>query len=159
VNDFERQPLDTYGRLAMGEPACVDRLRRPTRLALPTPYEFPGRNPLVAYLSSDGERVRISEGGDLLRYLESQGMDLGLDAVLSKTVFHAVKETPGARMAAGQICMDSTPERVAADLPRFVQTVIEIVGLRHAKYKEALVRLARAGECVSPGVQPLAAPF
>jgi hypothetical protein len=159
VNDFEHEPVATYAGLVAGEPAYARRLDGPVRLAVETPYQYPGRGSLVVYLVSDGEKVRLSEGGQLLKYLESQGMDLSLDLVLSKTVFHAVRESPGVRMGSGQIYLDSTSADLSAELPRFVQTVLEVVGLRHSKYKEALVQLARASECMGQRAQPLATPF
>jgi hypothetical protein len=63
--------------------------------------------------------------------------------VLSKTVFHAVKETEGGIVSGGQVCLDSTVGRVPADLWRFLQLIAEIIGLRHSKYKDALLRLSR----------------
>jgi hypothetical protein len=87
--------------------------------------------------------VRISDGGDLIRSLDEQGMDLSIDMILSKTVFHAVKQLDGGAIAGGQIYLDSTSDRVAADLWRFLQLVAEIIGLRHSKYKDALLRLSR----------------
>jgi hypothetical protein len=87
--------------------------------------------------------VRISDGGELIKSLDEQGMDLSVDMVLSKTVFHAVKETDGGTVAGGEICLDSAVGKVPADLWRFLQLVAEIIGLRHSKYKDALLRLSR----------------
>jgi len=87
--------------------------------------------------------VRISDGGDLIKSLDEQGMDLSVDMILSKTVFHAAKQMEGGTVANGQICLDSTVGRVAVDLWRFLQLVAEIIGLRHSKYKDALLRLSR----------------
>jgi len=87
--------------------------------------------------------VRISDGGDLIKSLDEQGMDLAVDMILSKTVFHAVKETEGGTVAGGQVCLDSAVGKVSADLWRFLQLVAEIIGLRHSKYKDALLRLSR----------------
>jgi hypothetical protein len=87
--------------------------------------------------------VRISDGGDLIKSLDEQGMDLSVDMILSKTVFHAVKETDGGAVTGGEICLDSTVGKVPADLWRFLQLVAEIIGLRHSKYKDALLRLSR----------------
>ena len=87
--------------------------------------------------------VRISDGGDLIKSLDEQGMDLSVDMILSKTVFHAVKETEGGTVTGGQVCLDSTVGRVPTDLWRFLQLVSEIIGLRHSKYKDALLRLSR----------------
>ncbi len=87
--------------------------------------------------------VRISDGGDLIKSLDEQGMDLSVDMILSKTVFHTVKQMEGGTVAGGQICLDSTVGKVPADLWRFLQLVAEIIGLRHSKYKDALLRLSR----------------
>ncbi|MFH0915601.1 MAG: hypothetical protein V1912_04050 [bacterium] len=87
--------------------------------------------------------VRISEGGDVIKSLDEQGMDLSIDMILSKTVFNAVKQVEGGALAGGQVYLDSTSDNVAADLWRFLQLVAEIIGLRHSKYKDALLRLSR----------------
>ncbi|OFV84617.1 MAG: hypothetical protein A2W26_07900 [Acidobacteria bacterium RBG_16_64_8] len=109
-----------------------------------TPGPFPAP-PTTA--SATGVRpVRISDGGGLLKSLEEQGMDLTVDMILSKTVFHAVRQTEGGDIVAGEGCLDSAPDTLAIDLWRFLQLVAEIIGLRHSKYKEALVRLARRQE-------------
>ena len=84
---------------------------------------YPGKGPLVVQITSDGQTVRFSDGGGLLLYLESQGMDLSMDPVISKTVFHAIKETPGCGAATGQVYLDSTPDQVGVDLWRFLQIV------------------------------------
>ena len=87
--------------------------------------------------------VLISDGGDLIKSLDEQGMDLSVDMILSKTVFHTVKEMKGGSVSGGQVCLDSTVGKVPADLWRFLQLVAEIIGLRHSKYKDALLRLSR----------------
>jgi Domain of unknown function DUF1828 len=133
-----------YLRLIGGEPELVERLQRPGRFELPTGFTYPGRGPMSVFVVTDGSSVRLSEGGHLLRYLEGQGMDMSLDLVISKTVFHAVQGVGSTSIGSGQIGMETVPERVPQDLPRFVQLVIEIVGLRHSKYKDALVQLSRA---------------
>ena len=134
--------------LAAGDPAQVERLRRPVRLAAATPFEYPVKGPVVLFLASDGTRVRISEGGRLLKFLQTQGMDLSLDNVLSKTVFHALKDVEGAAAGNGEVFVDTTPDDAPTTIWRFVQMIVEIVGLRHSKYKDALVQLARADESV-----------
>ena len=96
--------------------------------------------------------MRFSDGGGLMRYLESQGMDLSLDPVIGKTVFHALKETPGCGAASGQVYLESTPDQAGADLWRFLQILVEMIGLRHSKYKDALVQLNRASELRATGV-------
>ena len=64
--------------------------------------------------------------------------------VVSKTVFHAVKEVEGAGAGSGEIYLDSTSDAVTADLWRFLQLVTELIGLRHSKYKDALLQLSRS---------------
>jgi hypothetical protein len=66
--------------------------------------------------------------------------------ILSKTVFHAVKEIEGAGVAGGLVFIDSDLDKVPADVWRFLQLTAELVGLRHSKYKDALVRLSRRQE-------------
>jgi hypothetical protein len=134
--------------LAAGDTAQVERLRRPARIAGASPFEYPGKGPVVVFVRSDGSRVRISEGGRLLKYLETQGMDLGLDNVLSKTVFHALKDIEGAAAGNGEVYIDTTPDQTPSSVWRFLQLIIEVIGLRHSKYKDALVQLARADESV-----------
>jgi hypothetical protein len=101
----------------------------------------PASSPAAGAVSS--RPVRISDGGDLIKSLDEQGMDLSVDMILSKTVFHTVKEIEGGTVAGGQVCLDSTVGKVPADLWRFLQLVAEIIGLRHSKYKDALLRLSR----------------
>ncbi|MBU2602999.1 MAG: DUF1828 domain-containing protein [Actinobacteria bacterium] len=138
--------VDTAELLAFGagDPRVVDRLREPTAIVGELPFAYPSGGRIEVFVTSDGSKVRFSEGGRLLRFLEKQGMDLAVDAVLSKTVFHALKDVRGAAAGSGEILLDCTPEDAPAAFWRFVQIVIEIVGLRHSKYKDALVRLARA---------------
>ncbi|MCE5255050.1 MAG: hypothetical protein LLG45_12755 [Actinomycetia bacterium] len=121
------------------------------RFRVETPFFYPGRHePVVAYLAPAPQSgrppiksVRISDGGGLIEYLADQGMDLEVDMVLSKTVFHAVRQVEGAGIAGGQVYLDSTPDKVGTGLWRFLQLVIEVTGLRHAKYKDALLQLER----------------
>ncbi|MCZ7664031.1 MAG: DUF1828 domain-containing protein [Thermoleophilia bacterium] len=147
---FERLPLTEFMSLCLGEPAQIERIRREARLAAETPFTYPGKGPVVVFIMSNSRGVRLSEGGRLLRYLESQGMDLAVDPVLSKTVFHALKETKGAGVGGGEIFLDSDPDRFAEDVWRFLQIILEVVGLRHSKYKDALVQLSRAGDRLHP---------
>ncbi len=70
--------------------------------------------------------------------------------MLSRTVFHAVREVAGMGMGNGMVYMDTTLDRLAEDLARFVQAVIEIIGLRHSKYKDALVQLSRTRDGSEP---------
>jgi hypothetical protein len=154
LNEFERLGLDEFARLSAGDIEILKRIAAPARMAVQTPFTYTGRGPVVVFLVSDGSQVRLSEGGHLLKYLESQGMDLTMDLVLSKTVFHAIQETPGTRMGSGQVYMDTTPDKLVTDLPRFIQALLEVAGLRHAKYKEALIQLARASEKLDLSAQP-----
>lgn len=146
--EYERITTEELLALASGAPTQVERLRRPARLAGAAPFEYPLKGPVVVFVTSDGSRVRMSEGGRLLRFLESQGMDLALDTVLSKTVFHALKDIEGAAAGNGEIFLDTTPDAAPAAVWRFFQLVLEVIGLRHAKYKDALVQLARAEAAV-----------
>jgi hypothetical protein len=155
-------------RLMAGDPGLRARLAAGEGFRAQTPFRYPGRRgPVVVYLTPDpptaeesdasagaGEaptqapvpaarRVRISDGGDLIKSLDEQGMDLSIDMILSKTVFHAVKQVERAAVAGGQVYLDSTPDHVAGDLWRFLQMAAEIIGLRHSKYKDALLRLSR----------------
>lgn len=142
--EFERITTAELLALAGGDPAQTARLRVPARLAGAAPFEYPAKGPVVVFMTSDGSRVRLSEGGRLLRFLESQGMDPALDTVLSKTVFHALKDIEGAAAGNGEIFLDTTPDDVPAAVWRFLQLTLEVIGLRHSKYKDALVQLARA---------------
>jgi hypothetical protein len=139
-------------RLLTGDPDLRRRLETGERLKAVTPLRYPGRyGPVVVHVAP-GEPsaeagstrvVRISDGGDLLKSLEEQGMDLSIDMILSKTVFHVAKEMNGAGIAGGQVFLDSDLGRLPADTWRFLQLVVEVIGLRHSKYKDALVRLSR----------------
>lgn len=93
--------------------------------------------------ASTAPMVRISDGGGLIKCLAEQGMELEIDMILSKTVFHAVKEHEGAGIAGGEVYVDTSPEAVGPGFWRFMQIVAEVMGLRHAKYKDALVQLER----------------
>jgi hypothetical protein len=143
---FETLSADQFAALSVGHASAVERLRLPGRFAVETAFVYPGKGPLIIQITSDGQTVRFSDGGGLLLYLESQGMELSMDPVISKTVFHALKETPGCGVASGQVYLDSAPDQVGVDLWRFLQIVVEIIGIRHSKYKDALVQLARAGD-------------
>lgn len=168
VETHDLSRLELAGLMA-GDPRPRARLAAGERFRAETPFYYPGRRgPVVVYLTP-GPRVaaalpgsaapagaapasapapaarpvRISDGGDLIKSLDEQGMDLSIDMILSKTVFHAVKQLEGGAVAGGQVYLDSTSDNVAADLWRFLQLVAEIIGLRHSKYKDALLRLSR----------------
>ncbi len=145
-DEFQNLTSEEMAALGLGHESTVQRLRQPARFLAQTGFMYPGKGPVLVYVTSDGTSVRFSEGGKLLAYLESQGMDLTLDPVLSKTVFHALKETPGCSAANGEIYMDSTPAQAGADYWRFLQALLEVIGLRHSKYKDALVQLSRASD-------------
>ena len=129
-------------RLALGERICVD-----------TPFRYPGRRgAVVAHLMPcpasppDPQRVIISDGGDLIKSLDEQGLELAVDMIVSKTVFHAVKDVKGASIGSGELYMESTVADLPADMWRFLQLMTELVGLRHSKYKDALFHMSRRGD-------------
>lgn len=154
IHDLSRSDLV---RLLAGDPRLRARLAAGERLRAETPFRYPGRRgPVVVQLTpgpgpgpdaapgaSVVRPVRISDGGDVIKSLDEQGMDLSIDMILSKTVFHAVKQQEGGAIAGGEVFVDSTSDAITVDLWRFLQLVAEIIGLRHSKYKDALVRLSR----------------
>jgi hypothetical protein len=146
TGEFEHLSRGEFEGLAAGDPVQVQRLKVPARIAGPSAFSYPAKGPVVVFFTSDGSRVRLSEGGRLLKYLESQGMDLTMDMVISKTVYHVVQGVPGAAMGNGEIYLETIPDAVPNDIPRFLQLVLETVGLRHGKYKDAVVKLSRADE-------------
>jgi hypothetical protein len=148
ADDYEHLSREEFELLAGGDPAQVQRLKVPARVAGPSAFSYPAKGPVVVFFTSDGKRVRVSEGGRLLKFLENQGMDLTTDMIVSKTVYHVVKDVPGAAMGAGEIYLETTPDAVPQDIPRFLQLVLETIGLRHVKYKDALIKLSRADEGV-----------
>jgi hypothetical protein len=139
---------DLFGLLA-GDSRLIGRLARGERMRVATPFRYPGRRggvvvELVPGLADAAgpRRVRISDGGDLIKSLDEQGIDVSVDMVVSKTVFHAIKEVEGANAVSGELYLDSSPDDVPADLWRFLQLVAELLGLRHSKYKDALHQLS-----------------
>lgn len=140
--------------LEVGEPEALNWLRRPERLAANTGFAYPGKGPVILFMDSDGGVVRLSEGGRLLKYLETQGLDLSLDQILSRTVFHAVREVEGMGMGNGMLYLDGPVDELPLNARRFVQLVLEIVGLRHAKYKDALVQLSRGQDSLISQLAP-----
>ena len=142
-----------FVRLAAGARHLLDRLAAGERLHVETPFRYPGRRGAVVIELVPGPAevagsrpVRLTDGGGLIKSLDEQGLDLAIDMVVSKTLFHAVKEVEGAGVASGEIYLDSTLDTVAADLWRFLQLVTELIGLRHSKYKDALLQLSRRPE-------------
>lgn len=139
--------------LIAGDRHLRDRLANGERLRVQTPFRYPGRRGAVVLdlvpgvgAVSGSRPVRVSDGGGLIKSLDDQGLDLSIDMIVSKTVFHAVKEVDGAGIGSGEIYLDSTPDAMAVDLWRFLQLVCELLGLRHSKYKDALLQLSRRPE-------------
>jgi hypothetical protein len=146
-----------FVRLLAGDPRLRARLAAGESLRFETFFQYPGRRgavlaqltpgaeagPDVARGAADARSIRISDAGGVIKSLDEQGMDLSVDMILSKTVFHAVMQQEGGAIVGGEVCLDSTTDTIAVDLWRFLQLVLEIIGLRHSKYKDALVRLSR----------------
>ena len=146
-----------FAGLAAGDPRLLARLANGERICAVTPFWYPGRRgPVVIHLvpeasdSANPWRVTISDGGGLIKSLDEQGLDLAVDPIVSKTVFHAVKEVEGALVGSGELLLESSVDDLPADLWRFLQLIAELLGLRHSKYKDALVQLSRRGEKASP---------
>jgi hypothetical protein len=142
-----------FASLVAGDRRVWERLEKGARVSAVTPFRYPGRRGWVVLhitpvVSEAGgpRRVLITDGGALIRSLDEQGLDLTVDMVVSKTLFHAVKEVEGAFVNSGEVCLASTAETLASDLWRLLQLIAELGGLRHAKYKDALVQLSRRGE-------------
>jgi hypothetical protein len=87
--------------------------------------------------------LRISDGGLLVKTLASQGMELEVDMIMSKTVFHAVRQQPGAGLKGSEVYIDTSADTVHLDLWRFLQLIAEVIGLQHGKYKDALIQLEK----------------
>lgn len=135
--------------LLAGQEPLLDKVRAGGTFVLQTPFAYPGRGPLELRLESGDGRVRLSEGGDLLKFLESQGMDPAVDTIISKTVWHAAREVEGS-LGSGQVWVETVPDEVPVALARFTQVLLEVVGLRHSKYKDALVKLERGSNFDDP---------
>ncbi len=165
--------LDYAGFLALlaGNAGLRERLTAGEQLQIETPFVYPGRRePVTASLvlapvpddQLPDERppgtamIRISDGGGLIKCLADQGMDLEVDMVLSRTVFHAVRQLQDAGITKGQVHLDVPVDKVAEGLWRFLQLISEVAGLRHAKYKDALLQLERrrTSESGSVGWRP-----
>jgi hypothetical protein len=148
---FTALDLAGFTDLIAGDQLLLDRLARGERMRATTPFRYPGRRGSVVVelipglaVASGPRRVRISDGGGLIKSLDEQGLDLSVDMVVSKTVFHVVKEVEGAQIGSGEISIDSTSDDLPADLWRFLQLMAELLGLRHSKYKDALLHLSRS---------------
>jgi hypothetical protein len=87
--------------------------------------------------------IRIDDGGLLVKTLSLQGMELEVDMIMSKTVFHAVRQQDGAGLKGSVVYLDSSADMVDADIWRFMQMTAEVIGLRHGKYKDALIQLEK----------------
>jgi hypothetical protein len=87
--------------------------------------------------------IRISDGGQVVKSLAAQGMELEVDMIMSKTVFHAVRQQLGAGLKGSEVYIDTSADTVHLDLWRFLQLVAEVIGLRHGKYKDALIQLEK----------------
>jgi hypothetical protein len=142
-----------FAQLMSGDSRLKGRLALGERLCVATPFRYPGRRGAVtAYLTPcplappEPRKVIISDGGGLIKSLDEQGLDLAVDLIVSKTVFHAVKDVPGANIGSGELYVDSTIDELPADLWRFLQLMTELVGLRHSKYKDALLHMSRRGD-------------
>jgi hypothetical protein len=142
-----------FVRLVAAGGELAARLVAGEMVRLQTPFRYPGRrgpvtvNLIPGEAEAPGQRnVRISDGGGLIKSLDEQGLDLSIDMIVSKTVVHAVKEVEGAGVGSGEVYLDSTTDVVSADLWRFLQLVAELIGLRHSKYKDALLQLSRLPE-------------
>jgi hypothetical protein len=92
------------------------------------------------------QKLIISDAGALIKSLDEQGIDLSVDMIVSKTVFHALKDVERVYVNSGELCMASSTETLVADLWSFLQLIAELIGLRHVKYKDALVQLSRRSE-------------
>jgi len=117
-------------------------------LVVETPFVYPGRRGSVVVQISfapppSSKNLRFSDAGGLIRSLQEQGMDPTVDAIVSRTVFHAVKEVDGAAVGKGAVYLDGPMSSGVEDFWRFLQLMAELIGLRHAKYKDALVQLSR----------------
>ncbi len=87
--------------------------------------------------------IRIDDGGLLVKTLALQGMELEVDMIMSKTVFHAVRQQEGAGLKGSVVYLDSSADTVDTDIWRFLQVAAEVIGLRHGKYKDALIQLEK----------------
>jgi hypothetical protein len=157
---IKRLGYTEFVALAAGDPLIRDRLANGERLLLPTPFYYPGRRGAVTLELTPGKGdvsgsrpVRMTDAGGLIKSLDDQGFDVSIDMIVSKTVVHAVKELDGTGVGSGEIYLDSTPDTITDDMWRFLQLISEVLGLRHCKYKDALLQLSRR-----PATAPLDAP-
>jgi hypothetical protein len=142
-----------FAELMAGDRRLLDELSQGQRICAVTPFRYPGRRgQVMAYLASsppkagEPQRVIISDGGGLIKSLDEQGFDLAVDMIVSKTVFHAVKDVKGANIGSGELYIESNMADLPADLWRYLQLMAELVGLRHSKYKDALLQMSRHSE-------------
>lgn len=146
TTEFHDLSYQGLSALLAGDPGLLGRLTAGERLRAVTPFLYPGRQgPVVVHLGlvPESAAVRMSDGGDLVKCLAEQGMELEIDMILSRTVFHAVAQLEGAGISGGQVFLDTKVEEVGTGLWHFLQLLAEILGLRHAKYKDALTQLER----------------
>lgn len=150
--------VDTFMSIVSRDREVMARLATGETLRVQTPFRYPGRRGALTLdlvpgsAEVPGSRsVRISDGGGLIRSLDEQGLDLSTDMVVSKTLVHALKELDGAGVGSGEVYLETTLERVPTDIWQFLQVIAELIGLRHSKYKDALLQLSRRPETM-PGL-------
>lgn len=140
--------------LLAGQPRVLAPVLAGERLEISTPFQYPAREgPVTLHLQlAPGPQggaappvpiVRLSDGGKLLKSLAQQGMEVEVDMILSRTVFHAVGQVEGAGIKGGQVYLDTTADALPFAVWKFLQLLAEIIGLRHSKYKDALVQFER----------------
>lgn len=138
--------------LLAGDAGLQARLKVGEQLRATTPFLYPGRRgPMIVHLAlapgadlrSAAPLIRISDGGELIKSLADQGMDIEVDMILSKTLFHAVNQVEGAGITGGQVHVDRPANEIGPGVWLLLQILAEVMGLRHAKYKDALVQLER----------------
>ncbi len=108
-----------------------------------TPVQSNARSAAAAPVPPPPGAIRLDDGGLLVKTLALQGMELEVDMIMSKTVFHAVRGQEGAGLKGSVIYLDSSADTVDVDMWRFLQVMGEVIGLRHGKYKDALIQLEK----------------
>jgi len=150
----KRVSHEDFLALLAGQAQALAPVLAGEEVEIATPFQYPARGgPVTLYLQlAPGPQggpapsvpiVRISDGGKLLKSLAQQGMEVEIDMILSRTVFHAVGQVEGASIKGGQVYLDATADAVPAAIWKFLQLVAEITGLRHSKYKDALIQFER----------------